>query len=279
MTITRAQIPEQIDVFENGGAVPGTTTSSSIDPTSINVDPQTILDLYGALETKPITTADVQAQAAEMSGLFTQPRKANFFDLASEIGAGLVAGASAPGGFGGGLTAGLQSFNEMAQKRKAEADKIKQEVAMLAYKQVQAKRQEQLAVASDVLERQFELALEGSAGPDFGSSERGKALSFIVQAQNNPDLKTVPDPENPGKMMPNPQYVVALLIAQSERIVQTETGQIRVPGIDVEGAFENKNVAGPKTKDGVLYTPVPGETDKNGNQIYMDPEGNKGVLQ
>ena len=272
MAITRAQIPEQVDVFATGGDPSGTTTPTSIDA-------QDILNLYGAVQAAPVTAADVQAQAAQMAGLFPQPRKANFFDLASEVGAGLVAGASAPGGFGVGLTAGLQSFNEMAQKRRAEADKIRQEVSMLAYQQVEARRQEQLAASKDILEKQFELALESGNDVDFGGSERGKALAFIARAEKNPSLKTVPDPDNPGKMKPNPDYTIALLIARQDRIVQTETGQIRLPGIDIEGAFDSANVVGPKVIDGKTYTPILGETEKGtGKQIYEDSDGNKVVL-
>tara|TARA_R100000654_G_scaffold61915_1_gene88871 strand:- start:3248 stop:4060 length:813 start_codon:yes stop_codon:yes gene_type:complete len=269
MAISRAQIPEQIDVFENGG-------EASI-PSSLT--PEDIINIYGAVQAAPVSAADIQAQQEQIAGLFPQPRKANFFDLASEVGAGLVAGAAAPGGFGVGLTAGLQSFNEVAQKRRAEADKIRQEMAVLAYKQVEARRQEQLAQSKEILQMQFKAALEGQSGSDFGGSERGKALAFIARAEKNPSLKTVPDPDNPGKMKPNPDYTIALLIAKQERIVQTETGQIRIPGIDIEGAFDSAGVAGPKVIDGKTYTPVPGQTEKGtGKQIYEDSDGNKVVL-
>ena len=144
MAISRAQIPEQIDVFANGGGA-----NSSLSQ-------QDIMDMYAAAATsQPITAQDVQAEMQNLQGLFPQTRKANFFDLASEVGAGLVAGAAAPGGFGVGLTAGLQSFNEVAQKRRAEADKIRQEVSMLAYQQVEAKRQQQLATSKEILEKQI----------------------------------------------------------------------------------------------------------------------------
>lgn len=255
MTITRAQIPEQIDVFENGGDVSGTTSPSSVDP-------QDILDLYGALQAAPVTAADVQAQAAEMSGLFTQPRKANFFDLASEIGAGLVAGASAPGGFGVGLTAGLQSFNEMAQKRKAEADKIKQEVAMLAYQQVQAKRQEQLATSKEILERQFELALEGSAGLFPEGTLQGAALNFILEAQKDPERKN------------SDEYKVAYDIATkpTKTIRQTEQGaiEVEIPGIDIDKILGPRTPTPPKELNiaGTKWTYV--RLDGNGDPIYTD---------
>ena len=139
MTIGRPQIPEQIDVFQEGGDV-----SSSLTP-------EDILGLYGALQNAPITDADIQAQTQQISGLLPQPAKQNIFDLASDVGAGLVSAASDPRGLGAGLTAGFQQFNERAQKIKAERNKIKQEVATLAYQQVEARRQEQLERSQEVL--------------------------------------------------------------------------------------------------------------------------------
>ena len=102
MAITRAQIPEQVDLFDEGGEVLSSLT------------PEDIISLYGAQRSAPVTKEDIETQAAQMAGLFAQPKKQNIFDLASEVGAGLVAGASSPGGFGVGLTAGLKSFNEKA---------------------------------------------------------------------------------------------------------------------------------------------------------------------
>jgi|TARA_R100000030_G_scaffold61568_2_gene46568 hypothetical protein len=255
MAITRAQIPEQVDVFENGGDASGTTTPSSVDP-------QTILDLYGAVQAAPVTAADVQAQAAQMAGLFPQPRKANFFDLASEVGAGLVAGAAAPGGFGVGLTAGLQSFNEMAQKRRAEADKIRQEVSMLAYQQVEAKRQQQLATSKDILEKQFELALKGAEGIFPDGTLEGAALNFILAAENNPAIKD------------SVEYKFAVEIASKPRrsLRTTEEGTIEVetPGLNIQGILGPQTPPAPSELNisGTKWTFV--RRDANGDPIYTD---------
>ncbi len=270
MAISRAQIPEQVDIFEEGGGV-GDIASS--------LTPEDIIALYGAQTSAPITAADIQAQAEEMAGLFPEPEKQNFFDLASEVGAGLVAGASSPGGFGVGLTAGLQSFNEKEKKIQAEKDAIKQQMTMLAYEQVQAKRKEQMATSNKILEMKFKAALEGNDGVDFGGSERGKALAFIASAERDPSLKTIPDPNNSGQMIPNPDYTIAVAIAKQERIVNTDEGAIRVPGIDIETIFPNVNTLQPRIVDGVEYKPVAGEKEKDtGKQIYMTPDGKKVVL-
>ena len=89
MAITRAQIPEQVDLFDEGGEVLSSLT------------PEDIISLYGAQRSAPVTKEDIETQAAQMAGLFAQPKKQNIFDLASEVGAGLqglgaqAAGASA----------------------------------------------------------------------------------------------------------------------------------------------------------------------------------------
>ena len=241
--------------------------------------PEDIIALYGAQTSAPITAADIQAQAAEMSGLFPEPKKQNIYDLASALGAGLVGAASDPRGLGAGLTAGFQSFNERSKKIQAEKDAIKQQMTMLAYEQVQAKRKEQAETSNKVLEMQFKAALEGKEGVDFGGSERGKALAFIAAAERNPSLKTIPDPNNPGQMIPNPDYTIAVLIAKQERVINTDTGSIRIPGIDIEAVFPTVNTLQPRIVNGVEYKPLIGQTEKGtGKQIYEDPNGKTVVL-
>ena len=63
-------------------------------------------------------------------------------------------------------------------------------------------------------------------------------------------------------MIPNPDYTIAVLIAKQERVINTDTGSIRIPGIDIEAVFPSVNTLEPKIVDGVEYTPVVGETEK-----------------
>jgi hypothetical protein len=259
MAITRAQIPEQVDLFDEGGEVLSSLT------------PEDIISLYGAQRSAPVTKEDIETQAAQMAGLFAQPKKQNIFDLASDVGAGLVAGASSSGGFGVGLTAGLQTFNEKAQQIQAQKDKIRQELAMLAYTQVEAKRKEQAEMSKEILEMQFEAALEGQDA-DFGSSTLGKALAYIIQAEKNPDLKNTPE------------YKVAVAVAGQDKnqIIQTETGAIsvNVPGIKVDEIFAKKNITPPAPTvidGGVTYT-FTGRY-RGDKPIYKDPDGTEGVIE
>ncbi len=170
MAITRAQIPEQVDLFNEGGDV------------STSLTPEDIIALYGAQTSAPVTSADITKQSEQLAGLFPQQRKQNIFDLASAVGAGLVGAASDPRGLGAGLTAGFQSFNQRAEKLRSERDKIRQELALLAYQQVEEKRKEHAELSKDILEMQFEAALEGAGGADFGSSTLGKALAYIFSS-------------------------------------------------------------------------------------------------
>jgi len=261
MAISRAQIPEQIDVFQEGGDV------------SSNLTPEEILALYGSVQSSPVTSADIQIQAEQMAGLFPQPRKQNLFDLASAVGAGLVGAASDPRGLGAGLTAGFQQFNERAEKIKAERDKIRQEVAMLAYQQVEARRQEQLEKSQEVLKMQFEYALENAEGVDFGSSTLGKALAYIAQAEKNPQLKN------------SEEYKIAVAIAKQPKtqVIQTETGAqtVTVPGLDVDAIFAQKTTqTAPQslTINNTVYQ-FTGKYDANNDPIYKDPTGKEQVIK
>tara|TARA_A100000172_G_scaffold61622_1_gene40983 strand:+ start:125 stop:922 length:798 start_codon:yes stop_codon:yes gene_type:complete len=254
MAITRAQIPEQVDLFDAGGGV-GDIPSS--------LKPEDIIALYGAVQSAPVSTQDIETQAAQMAGLFPQPKKQNFFDLASEVGAGLVAGASSPGGFGVGLTAGLKSFNEKAKKIQAEKDKIRQETALLAYQQVEAKRAEQLATSKEILEMQFEAALEGQGGMFPGTTNEAAALNYILRAEEDPRLKDTPE------------YKIALAVAGKTRMVaqRTETGTIMVeqPGIDIL-AILGPRADAPESEIQIGNTTwtFTGRRDGNNQPIYSD---------
>jgi hypothetical protein len=251
MAITRAQIPEQIDVFNEGGDV-----TSSLTPADI-------LALYGAQQSAPTTAEDITAQAQRMAGLFPQPRKQNIYDLASDIGAGLVASASDPRGFGAGLTAGFQSFNERAKKIKSEKDKIRQELSLLAYKQVEARRAEQAETSKEILEMQFEAALEGQGGMFKGTSVESAALNFILAAETNPELKDTPN------------YKIAVAVAGKSKMVprQTEEGTIMVeqPGIDILAILGPRAVS-PESEIQIGSTTwtFTGRRDGDNQPIYSD---------
>ena len=254
MAITRAQIPEQVDLFDAGGGVGNTSTS---------LTPEDIIALYGAQTSAPITAADIKAQAAEISGLFPQQRKQNIFDLASEIGAGLVAGASDPRGFGAGLTAGFTAFNEKAKKIQAEKDKIRRETALLAYQQVEAKRKEQAEMSKDILEMQFKAALEGQGGMFPGTTNEAAALNYILRAEEDPRLKDTTE------------YKIALAVAGKTRMVaqRTEEGTIFVeqPGLDILSILGPRAVV-PESEIQIGDTTwtFTGRRDGNNEPIYTD---------
>jgi hypothetical protein len=240
MAITRAQIPEQIDVFENGGGA-----DSSLSQ-------QDIMEMYAAAATsQPITAQDVQAEMENLQGLFPQPRKANFFDLASEIGAGLVSGAAQPGGFGVGLTAGLQNFNRKASEIKALREKAKQDLTMLAYQQVQRRREEQASFREKALDINFDLMVEEmkNSGDLFGgTSTPASAWNYILSKIDRTTGKYKMIPDGQGGMKPydpeaDPYYRVAkaeLERAKTEMRNEPGKGQVQVttPGFDVDAILK-----------------------------------------
>ena len=79
MAITRAQIPEQIDAFQEGGGAETNTT----DPTT---------DLISSLREQFATDFDTSFEKYQqrLAPFAYQSPKMNIFDVASELGAGLL---------------------------------------------------------------------------------------------------------------------------------------------------------------------------------------------
>ena len=154
---------------------------------------------------------------------------------------------------------------------------MKQEIAMAAFQRVEDKRKEQLATTKEILEMKFEAALKDKdSGIDFGSTMEGKALAFVVAAELNPELKTIEDPNNPGRFIDNPEYVFAREVAKRDRIVTGPEGSFTYPGVDVDGILAQltpQRPAPPDTleQDGVTYT-FTGNFDDDGYPIYNDGE-------
>lgn len=229
-----------------------------------SIKPADISEELLNLQTDPITASDVQAEMSQMSMLFPEPRRQTIFDLASDLSAGLAAQAAsgqAPS-IGYGLAAGFNAFSEGAELKRLEAEKIRQQAALMAYQQVEAKRAQQLELSKEYLEQQFDLALE-QGGFMEGTSSLASALNYVVRAEKNPALKDTPE------------YALAVAVAKQPKVTlqQTETGTIPVeqPGIDVEGILSSyrKNQANTITDDnGVTWTPT-GKTFQ-GKPVYSD---------
>jgi hypothetical protein len=260
VAISRAQIPEQVDIFQEGGSV-----SSSLTP-------EDIIALYGAVQSPPVTLEEIQTQAAQMSGLFPEPRKQNIYDLASDVGAGLVGAASDPRGLGAGLTAGFQAFNERSKLIDAEKNKIKQQMAMFAYQQVEAKRKEQAATSNEILKMKFKAALEGTGGMFSDGTTQGAALNYILSAEANPKLKDTPE------------YKIAVAIVEQKKTTfkTTETGTIpvEVPGLNIAEILGPQDEAPPPTIDigGTTWT-FTGNRDANDDPIYTDGKTEQVIKQ
>ena len=122
MAITRAQIPEQIDAFQEGGGAETNTT----DPTT---------DLISSLREQFATDFDTSFEKYQqrLAPFAYQSPKMNIFDVASELGAGLL---STPNVGGNslyvGLGAGFDRVSQRAKKQKEENQKAREAVAMQA---------------------------------------------------------------------------------------------------------------------------------------------------
>jgi len=123
MAITRAQIPEQIDVFQEGGGASGS---------AINQDNYT--DLYNQMSSlQPTYDASYQKYMQRLSQFAPQTKKMSIYDVAAELGAGLL---STPNtGVGSAYTGLGLGFNRISDRLKAakdEDEKARREIGLQA---------------------------------------------------------------------------------------------------------------------------------------------------
>jgi hypothetical protein len=119
MAITRAQIPEQIDVFQEGGEVSATDIS--------------LAELADLIKRKQDFETNKARYEQRLGSLVEPTKRMNIFDLASELGKGLAATPNV-GGISTytGLAAGFNNIIEEAKRREETGRQERQQVAMKA---------------------------------------------------------------------------------------------------------------------------------------------------
>ena len=121
MTISRMQLPEEIDAFANGGGVDLTATNNQMS------------ELGAQMMQVPNYDESFEKYQNRLASMAPQRKKMSVYDLASELGRGLLqtpntGGASAYTGLGVG-------FNNVSQQIKADEEmyaKENREVQMMA---------------------------------------------------------------------------------------------------------------------------------------------------
>jgi hypothetical protein len=193
-------------------------------------------------------------------------RKMSIYDLASSLSRGLMQ-SDRTTAIGYGLAAGFDLFNQEAQRRRAEADKMKQELLLMARKEVDEERANDVRLQEAGLEADFKLKLERiKQGDAMGGIFQGKgdlasALNFILRAQTDPTLKDTPE------------YRAAVAVASKPRqqVVQTEEGAkvVMVPGIDVSAITGDSPASKPvpTAPDGYTFT---GQYNKDGKPVFRN---------
>jgi len=193
-------------------------------------------------------------------------RKMSIYDLASSLSRGLMQ-SDRTTAIGYGLAAGFDLFNQEAQRRRNEADKMKQELLLMARKEVDEERANDVRLQEAGLEADFKLKLERiKQGDAMGGIFQGKgdlasALNFILRAQTDPTLKDTPE------------YRAAVAVASKPRqqVVQTEEGAkvVMVPGIDVTAITGDSPASKPvpTAPDGYTFT---GQYNKDGKPVFRN---------
>mgnify|MGYP003147120365 CR=1 FL=1 len=180
---------------------------------------QEYLDTMTGIESTPITSQNITDKMSELSFLTPPETNANFYDLASELGAGLLStpntgGASAFVGLG----VGFHNFSQGVKKRQEARNKFNQQLKQLAYQSLEKTRLAQLDLRKEAATMDFKIKLEYAKrgeGALFGglNTAEGRALDFVLRAQQDPTL-TTRDPES---------YNAAVNLLNSPRYIQVVT--------------------------------------------------------
>ena len=179
MAITRAQIPEQIDVFAPGGGVGETTTpTDTINEQNYNqlvrlldesLNRSAVLDEY-----KPDYEASYQKYYDRLSPFLPQRKRMNIYDVAAEIGKGLL---STPNtGVGSayiGIGVGFDRVSDRLRAAKIEDEKARREVGMKAAQMAMQDEQRALDFLRDYETKRLEIR-----------NKRGSLLTFEYKDEN-----------------------------------------------------------------------------------------------
>jgi hypothetical protein len=253
MAISRAQMPEQIKGYADGG--PLDTYRKQLEEIQN--------------QRKPITQQDLATRIQELQMLVPQQRRPNIFDLAGALSRGLVAQAQSgrPSSVGYGLAMGFNLFDDMEQKRRAQMDDMTQKLRLMAYEDLRKQQAESEELKRAMADAGFKLQLEQmkrSGGYFESKTVEAQALNLILAAERDPNIKNTPE------------YKVALAFLQKPKrsLQSTETGMVEVeqPGLNIAEIFGSPAGSQPGVPAG--FSPT-GQNDPNGNPVYYrrNPDG------
>ena len=169
MAITRAQIPEQIDIFNEGGEANSTTAQAN--------DLTTLLSQFGTYE------ENLKKYQSRLAPFQPTRKKMSIYDFASELGAGLAATPNT-GDLSTFVGLGL-GFNRVSDRLRAaevEEEQARQQIGLKAAELAMQDEQKALEFLQDYEMKNLEYA-----------NKRGDLLTFQWQENGETKTKTVRD--------------------------------------------------------------------------------------
>ena len=132
MAISRAQIPEQIDAYQEGGDVLGSDDRQQPSASDI-----AMLNALAQATRGANYEANLEKYQQRLGAMAPAPKRMDFFQLASELGAGLlstpnVGGASAFTGLGVGFTRASDYLKKIQEDTDKRNEQIKMQAMQLA---------------------------------------------------------------------------------------------------------------------------------------------------
>ena len=195
---------------------------------------------YRKIEKPAFDPEKLKERVRSFADLMPQQKQNDIYELISSIGKGLLAQQKEKmPSIGRGFAYGLEIYDQANKKRQAEAKKISDTLFNLAVKDYEEERNEEVAFRKDLLEKNYEIILEGmkNDGSFFkGNNLTGQALNFLLRAERDPSLKYKSD----GKTFTTEYELAKAYVEQPQvQYVQSETGTVPVtrPGFNLDGIF------------------------------------------
>ena len=217
MAISRAQMEEQIkgfapgginnvDVFEDystgTGLKPLDMTQFADDQEDIRQAPPSLNGEYLRMLTKALSPVNYETQSARyqerLKGLYEPPDKLSFYDLLSDLGAGIMSQPPTAGAFPG-IAAGFNTFSARMRADRDERRKQRQAIALEAAKLAMEMIQNQNFGDADLVTLSYdEVDAEGQftgrkITRSFDKKSQGKELQRILRTQNPVVVSDLPD--------------------------------------------------------------------------------------
>ena len=187
MSISRSQIPSQIDAFATGGDI-----SESVISPSFSLDNLNELSRLLREGSQLNYDANVEKYKGRLKDVVQPARKMNIYDVASDLGAGILSTPNVGGiSFAQGLGAGFTRVSDRMRMREEEKRKTDQQIAMQAVQMAQQDEQKALDFLREMDYKAMEMKNKPADYITFAKQNEDGTVQYKTlknDASNNPEI-------------------------------------------------------------------------------------------